>query len=553
MNQYALYARKSQEDEGRQQQSIGDQVRIMTDIAQRDGLDVVVTLTEQRSAKRSFARPVFGALMKRVEEGTVNSILCYNVNRLTRNMAEGGLLQDMLTEGKLREIRTYGECFRSGDNILPFVLQAAMSTQYSLDLSQHVKRGMASKVQKGGYPGRAPEGYVNNLFDHSIEADPERFSVIRRAWDLMLTGSYSISQIVKIMDDEWGYRTRPARKVGGRRITRSGLHRLFHLAFYTGDFHIKGELYKGSHPAMITWQEYWAVQAFLGRHGNSRAKSREFAFTGLIRCAKCGRQVTAEHKLGRHRRGNYVYYHCAGYGECGSRAVREEVLAEQINCHLKSVAIDPQFRDEAVAVVQQAYTDESEKEHATYEQQNRAIEETQRRMSKLIKMAVSDMIGSDEFLRVKQELQGEINKLKQTTAGAEGRLEHARSGALEVAHFVTSAPFEFVNGDISKRREIARNLGVTYKLRDGVLEMELNPILAPLYHRDFPCSSGGPIEPPKTGSGSTDAGVSDPTVPIGWPVGTMFEPLGQVWDLLLAGAPRLAPAIARGEALRPAA
>jgi len=539
MNQYALYARKSQEDEGRQQQSIDDQVRIMTDIARRDGLDVPVTLTEQRSAKEPDQRPVFGDLLKRIEKGEVNAILCYHVNRLARNMVEGAILQHRLTKGEIREIRTYGEVFRTGDNILPFVLQTAMSTQYSLDLSQHVKRGMGSKVLKGVYPGRAPEGYINNPLDHSIEADPERFDLVRRAWDMMLTGGYSVQRLAAVMNDEWGYRTRRSHKIGGKRIRVSSLHRLLHSAFYTGHFYYKGELCRGTHPAMVTWQEFEAVKHILGRNGNTRPKSYEFAFSGLIRCAECGRQVTAELKRGRWRRGNYVYYRCAGSRLCGARAIREEAIAEQIDTYLRSVAIDPDFCDEAVAVVQKAYADESAKEHAEYEQQNRAIEDAQRRMSKLIKLAVGELIGDDDFLREKRELQGEINKLKEATAGAEGRLEHARQGALEVAHFVTTAPYEFGHGDATRRREIARNLGVTYKLRDGALELELNPILVPLYRRSSARSKDGPTEPRNPGSGSTKPGSSDPNIPSGWPEGMMTEPLVLVWGLLMAGAPRL--------------
>src|SRR5258706_15591061 len=106
MNGYALYARKSQEDEGRQQQSIGDQIRLMTDLSQRMGLHLAYTLHEEKSAKEPYQRPIFDSLMAMVQGGQIDGILCYNVNRLARNMVEGGLLQHLLTKGVLKEIRT---------------------------------------------------------------------------------------------------------------------------------------------------------------------------------------------------------------------------------------------------------------------------------------------------------------------------------------------------------------------------------------------------------------------------------------------------------------
>jgi hypothetical protein len=100
-------------------------------------------------------------------------------------MVEGGLLQHLLTKGIIQEIRTLAETFRSGDNILPFVLQTAMSSQYSLDLAEAVKRGLYSKARSGCYPGLAPEGYLNRFVDRyrrDIGSDPARCDVLRKGW-----------------------------------------------------------------------------------------------------------------------------------------------------------------------------------------------------------------------------------------------------------------------------------------------------------------------------------------------------------------------------------
>jgi len=61
-------------------------------------------------------------------------------------------------------------------------------------------RGLNSKVAKGWFPHKAPEGYLNK--DGIIQPDPERFDLVRKAWDLMLTGQYTPPQVLAIMTEQ---------------------------------------------------------------------------------------------------------------------------------------------------------------------------------------------------------------------------------------------------------------------------------------------------------------------------------------------------------------
>ena len=500
----------------------------MTEIGQRIGLDIVLTLTEEKSAKEPYERPVFDKAIEMIKKGEADAILCYHVNRLARNMVEGGLLQHLLTKGLLKEIRTHNEMFSSGDNILPFVLQTAMSTQYSLDLSQHVIRGMTSKVESGWYPHRAPDGYVNNLFEHTIEVDPERFPLLTQAWKLMLTGSYSIQRLCDLMNTEWGYTTRKSRKTGGSKMSKSCLHRIFNNVFYTGCFMHNGVLFKGNHSAMVTFEEYAAVQIFLHRNGNTRAQSREFAYTGLVLCGSCQHQITAEHKTGRWKKGDYTYYHCAN-PKCRSKSIRQDRLEEEIEHYLSRVKLNPTFQPLCLEIIEHMHSTESAEEHANLEQQHRTLEDAQRRMSKLIKMSIKDMITEEDFKKEKLELQEEINGLKKASLKTEQHLDSVRQNCIGVANFVTTVLPQFAQGSPTTKKEIARKLGITYQLLDGNLETTLHPLLIPLYNRS--------IEPLKTGSESKKDGSVEPSVSLGCTEGTLIELWKEIWELAKTGAP----------------
>ena len=61
---------------------------------------------------------------------------------------------------------------------------------------------MEQKFRNGGWPQRASDGYVNkerlissNKYDRWVEIDPDNAQVLKEAWDLLLTGRYTLNQI----------------------------------------------------------------------------------------------------------------------------------------------------------------------------------------------------------------------------------------------------------------------------------------------------------------------------------------------------------------------
>ena len=82
---YILYARKSSESEDRQIQSIDDQVNRLEDLATELNLDIKKKYTEAKSAKKPNNRPIFDEMIERIEKGEADGILCWQINRLSRN------------------------------------------------------------------------------------------------------------------------------------------------------------------------------------------------------------------------------------------------------------------------------------------------------------------------------------------------------------------------------------------------------------------------------------------------------------------------------------
>ena len=334
-----IYARKSTESTDRQVQSIDDQLAAMRRIAEQQGHLIRRELTESKSAKAPGTRPVFMQLLKDIEKGHVTGLYTWSMSRLARNPVDGGQIAYLLQTGKLSFIRTADRTYLPDDSSLLLAIESGMATQDIQTLRKGVIRGMRGKVDRGGLPGRTPLGYVNNTLTKVVEPDPELFPVIRRGWDLLLTGSYSFADLHRAMRT-WTVASKRWKPV----VAKSYVQKLFTNPFYCGKIRFKGEVFPGTHLPMVTEEEFETVQRLLRRPVDARPARYTFAYTGFIRHS-CGCLVTAERKTKHYPRTNntrqYTYYHCSGSKGCSKHSVSEDYITSQILAAYESFRMAP--------------------------------------------------------------------------------------------------------------------------------------------------------------------------------------------------------------------
>ena len=177
-------------------------------------------------------------------------------------------------------------------------------------------------------------------------------------WDLFLTGNYSVPQIVKKANDEWGLRTLSRKHRVGCKLSLSVAYKIFTNPFYYGEFQFDGETYEGKHEKMITKEEFDRAQAILGANGKPRPKNKRLPFNGIIKCGECDGMITSEEKFKKIKStGNiksYLYHHCTKRKKdikCNQKTIRHEELKKQIEEYLDSFTIPPDFLRWAVEVL----------------------------------------------------------------------------------------------------------------------------------------------------------------------------------------------------------
>ena len=473
-----LYARRSSDESSdKQAQSIEDQISCLRPVAARHGYKIVEIIEESKSSKQPFIRPKFTDMLERIEKGEADGILTWHINRLSRNPVDSGTLGWMLQKGEIKVIQTMEREYLPEDNVLLFSVEGAMANQYIRDLAVVSRRGMQSKADKGWLPSRAPLGYLNNVISNEIEVDADRWDMVRKMWDLLLTGNYTVPQIQKIANEDWGFLTPKFKRSGNGPIALSSMYSMFTKQFYTGVFEWSGDVYAGNHPAMVTVDEFDKAQIVLGRQGKPRNQVHESAYTGTVNCAKCGGMVTCTvkkkivEKTGELK--TYVYYNCTkknrderGKRFCKQKPVTLEDFESQVDIELERSAILPQFQEWAIDIINKRNDNEIKDRSKIYEQQQKAYSQTQQQLDTLTQMRYKDLIDDEEFVKEKTEIKRKLGKLKLQLNSTENRAEKWLELTEKTFNFARYARKEFMNGTIEQKRAIFSALGQNFTLDD---------------------------------------------------------------------------------------
>ena len=485
MSRYFIYCRKSSEAEDRQVLSIDSQRAEVERLAERLGVHVVEVLTEAQSAKAP-GRPVFNRMLERLARGEAQGILCWKLDRLARNPIDGGAVIWAMKERGL-EVLTPTQTFRrDDDNSILLYIEFGMAQKFIDDLSRNVKRGNRAKLEHGGWPGLAPQGYLNDRLEHTIVVDAERFPLVRQAWELLLTGRHSVAQIWRIANEDWAYRTRT-----GNPMTRSGLYEIFTNPFYYGVMQRKEGSFRGGHQPMVTEAEFWRAQEILGRRAQPRPQRHVFAYRGLIRCGHCGCFVTAEKKVNRYGH-RYTYYHCTRKRPCTERSVEAHALERQIVDYLGRFALPQPILDWAFHYLADAEAQAVADQATVRSAVEKALADTEKQLTTLTQMRLRDLISDDEFLHERSRLQASAAKLRVQAAGTTEWTEKTVGQAVrDTLVFAAHARDLFSSGGPDTRRRVLEVVGSNLVLKAQTLTIEANlPFLAiaealPPLHDEF--------------------------------------------------------------------
>jgi site-specific DNA recombinase len=337
---YFLYARKSTDVEDKQVLSIEAQIAELRKYAIDNGLQIVDTIIEKRTAKIP-GRPKFGSMLARIKANEASGILAWHPDRLARNSVDGGQIIYLLDQTHLTNLKFPTFWFENTSQG-KFMLSIAFgqSKYYVDNLSENTKRGLRQKVRRGEMPGLAPLGYINDVRTRTIVVDKRCAPLVVSAFELYSKGDKGLQEIADYFADN-GIKTS-----GGLPLKKDQIKYMLTNPFYYGHFRYAGEVYEGKHTPIMSKKLFDAVQSVLEQRGHKRkGANAPQALCGLLTCGACNMAITAEKKVKHQKNGNiheYTYYRCTRKSKimkCIEPAVTEPQLVAQLSGILQGYAL----------------------------------------------------------------------------------------------------------------------------------------------------------------------------------------------------------------------
>lgn len=495
-----IYRRKSTDDKENQVLSLQSQYDDIYDkILSKNNYRIIADLEEAKTAKR-VGREEFAKLVELCKSGRTKTIITWHPNRLARNPIDAGAVIDLVVNHGVTIITCNGTY--NAENYLLLYIEFGMSDKYSTDLAKVTKRGVDDKIKMGWAPVLAPPGYKNTpekkQGERKILPDHEdnRFELMKKLWKEFTTGKYSAEKIRKKATYEWGFKKR-----NGKPLSKTQIYEVLTNPFYYGDFKYGGKIYEGSHKPMVTRKEWNKVQEILGTNSRPRAKSREFAYTGLIKCA-CGCSLTAIEKHRKTCKGcgykynaenyqlcpkckheqpdetihHYCYYHCTNKrkdNRCLEPSITLANLEAQFEEFIDSLNIPQPMIDWAVSEIKKKNATkikEREDELKRFEKQLQHL----RRRETVLKKNFNDPANEDHSLMTPDEFKEEKDKIREEMDLFEERLHESNEGDykyvdrfLDEYELIKEAKEKIKTGAIDEKRTIISKLCLNPVLKDG--------------------------------------------------------------------------------------
>lgn len=476
---FCIYARKSQNREDKQIQSLESQKKELKTYAKKMGINVVRVYEDSASAHKPYNRPQFDQMLQDINNREIQGILTWKADRIARNMIEAGVIIHNLQTELFTMIKTPFSQYLSSDNMLMLIIEMGMANQYSLDLSKNVKRGNRTKIENGGFCNVAPIGYKNDKETRTIIKDSERFEKVQKLIKLYATEKYSIKELEEKCTNELDLRGTMKNKP----IRKNSIYRVLKNPFYYGRVKNGENISWGNHEAMISEKEFLKVQSILARSDRKAQTSQDFAYTGLLKCGECGSGITAAKKVkykcpqcntkqtARHPKkckcgyqitqkdidnGKfYTYYMCTkAKGKCSQKFLNGDVLDQQFSKFINDLIVNDDFIEWSESFLKYLERNWEPLFNNAEEETQNQLERLRKQLNELVDLKLQKQISLALFQQKNKELEDRIKAIEKNQKGKTQQIQEV----IEELSFLKNLNSKFKNAEIKHKKSVIRKL-----------------------------------------------------------------------------------------------
>lgn len=287
------------------------------------GWSIADEFVDAGESARTAARPQLRAMLSRIAEGDISALVVHKIDRLARNIEDHVAIRAALRKYGCQLVSVTENIEETASGKLVEGIHALMAEFYSSNLASEIKKGMSQKAKMGGWPQRAPIGYVNTRQRvdgreiAKVVPDSERAFLVKEMFRLYATGDYSLNELHSMMGAKG--LTSPASKKASP-PSRSTMADTLADPFYVGIVEWNGVRYPGQHKPLVSKAVFEMVQDVLRLHNKAgvRERTHDHYLKGVLHCGECGRRLSLTLA-----KGTYLYFYCLG---------QKNTLKKQTNC-----------------------------------------------------------------------------------------------------------------------------------------------------------------------------------------------------------------------------
>lgn len=211
-------------------------------------------------------RPALQRLMMDVDEGRVDQIVVYKIDRLTRSLADFAKLVDRLDAAKASFV-SVTQSFNTATSMGRLTLNVLLSfAQFEREVTaERIRDKIAASKKKGLWMGGyVPLGYNASGRTLTINAsESDTIGTIYRLYEEHRALHHVAWQVEQLGLRSKRYITQTGRDQGGQVMSRGHIHKILTNPLYVGRIAHKGATFEGQHPAIIEAGQWERVQAIL--------------------------------------------------------------------------------------------------------------------------------------------------------------------------------------------------------------------------------------------------------------------------------------------------
>ena len=350
----AQYLRKSRLEEGMETEEVLARHRkALADFAAKNGIRIIETYYEVVSGESLYARPEMLRLLRDVEAGGYDAVLCMDLDRLSRGrMHDQGIILDTFRDSGTLIVtpeKTYDLSDELDDELAEF--KTFISRREYKIINKRLRRGLQQSIQDGCYVANAPYGYRKTTVDRkpTLEIYEPEAQYVRMIYRMYSEG-YGCVAIARQLN------LLGARPHRSSEFNRSSVAHILRNPTFIGKIvwnqksHIKKgargnekkitiynprekwTITDGLHPAIIDKELYDRCQEIMaGRYRPARNDGTiKTPLAGLVICGTCGRHM--QHMVGRTK---VPYLLCTRQGCCAG--AKYALVEERILFHLREL------------------------------------------------------------------------------------------------------------------------------------------------------------------------------------------------------------------------